>query len=153
MCRNRNLVMVLGFAAVAWLTPLGTLVAADPNPAPTPQEIETVFQQLRTSIPPLAKSTWLKWPLGIGSVGLVASYLFFAIYIIDPGHIGVPVWFGNVQHNAYDEGIKIINPMANIEVMDGRRFAFEFTGENALVSVSKKQNPLTVEVAFPLNLN
>lgn len=104
-------------------------------------------------IPPLPKSTWLKWPLVGGTICLVASYLSFAIYVISPGHIGVPVWFGNVQHTAYNEGIQVINPMATIKVMDGRRFAFEFTGENALVSVSKKQNPLTVEVAFPLNLN
>lgn len=106
-----------------------------------------------TPVSPLPKSTWLKWPLVGGTFCLMASYLFFAIYIIDPGHIGVPVWFGNVQETAYTEGIKIINPMATIEVMDGRRFAFEFTEENALVSVSKKQNPLTVEVAFPLSLN
>lgn len=101
----------------------------------------------------LRKSEWMLLPLGIGGGLMAVTYLFFAIYIIDPGHIGVPVWFGNVQETAYDEGMKIINPMANIIVMDGRRFAFEFTGENALVSVSKKQNPLTVEVAFPLNLN
>jgi len=101
----------------------------------------------------LAKSEWMALPGTIGGLLLAITYAICAIYIISPGHIGVPVWFGNVQETSLDDGIIWINPMANIDIMDGRRFAYEFSGDSKLLSVSKKQNPLTVEVAFPFNLN
>lgn len=101
----------------------------------------------------IPKGKWLTLPISIGVPALIAVYLFHAIYVISPGHVGVPVWFGNVQEISLSEGVKFVNPMANVIVMDGRRFAYEFSDETSLVSVSKNQNPLTIEVAFPINLN
>ena len=103
----------------------------------------------------LPKSKWLTLPIAVGIPALIVVYLANAIYVVPPGHVGFPVWFGNVQEQALGEGVKVINPMANLVIMDGRRYAYEFTSDNdtALISVSKKQNPLTVEAAFPFKIN
>lgn len=40
---------------------------------------------------------------------------------IKPGHVGIGTLFGKVQKQVYEEGFHIINPLLDIEEMDGRQ--------------------------------
>jgi regulator of protease activity HflC (stomatin/prohibitin superfamily) len=109
-------------------------------------------------------------PVGavLSLVGTVVVAGFFTvantITQIPAGNAGVGVWFGSVQQSSIPEGLHMVNPMLSIETFPTRRETVDFgakdTGhpENpingpALLLMSGDQNPLSVSVSFPYNLN
>jgi len=53
-------------------------------------------------------------------VATIAFFLFAAVRVIPPGHIGVQVYFGKVRSEPLGEGMHIINPLLSVTTMSIR---------------------------------
>jgi regulator of protease activity HflC (stomatin/prohibitin superfamily) len=53
-------------------------------------------------------------------VAAVAFFLFAAVRVIPPGHIGIQVFFGKVKGEPLSEGMHIINPLLSVTPMSIR---------------------------------
>ena len=57
--------------------------------------------------------------LALGLVLLIVGGRF--VRLIEPGHVGVAIFFGSVQDEPYEEGFHIVNPLLNWKVFDIRQ--------------------------------
>lgn len=63
---------------------------------------------------------YFRWG-GISSIILGLIIVILSTFRVVPaGHVGVPVLFGKVKEPALTEGLNIINPLYNVEIMDCR---------------------------------
>ena len=63
---------------------------------------------------------WFRWG-GISSIVLGLVIIVLSTFRVVPaGHVGVPVLFGKVRTPALTEGLNVINPLYNVEIMDCR---------------------------------
>lgn len=99
--------------------------------------------QMKPRFPNLAPPILLGVILGAG-IGSIAR--------VPAGHVGVPVMFGAVSDYTITEGVSLVSPLETIVKMDGRRYQYDFGGDDRLISVSADENPLTMDVAFPITL-
>jgi regulator of protease activity HflC (stomatin/prohibitin superfamily) len=63
---------------------------------------------------------WFRWG-GVSSIvfGLIIVVMS-TFRVVPAGHVGVPVLFGKVKPVALTEGLNVINPLYNVEIMDCR---------------------------------
>ena len=64
-------------------------------------------------------------------VGILVAILFKSIVQVDPGEIGVPILFGNVQDNVLTSGLNIVNPLVEIEMLDVKTLAYSMYGQGS----------------------
>ena len=58
--------------------------------------------------------------LTLGLIILIGGILMSSVKIIEPGEIGVQKLFGTVQDGVLDNGLHIINPLAEIEIFEAK---------------------------------
>jgi len=61
-------------------------------------------------------------------VAMVVVLLMSALVQIGPGHVGVPILFGNVQDNVLRSGLNFVNPLVEVEKLDTRIQAYTMSG-------------------------
>ena len=104
--------------------------------------------------------------IGASSTALfgLAALLFIgsSFTIIPAGHIGVQVLFGRVQPNALTEGMRLINPLVDIEEMSVRTETYtmsatssegQMKGDDSIQALSSDGllMPLDITIAFRLD--
>ncbi len=108
----------------------------------------------------------------VGKIAGMAAPLFFVLAIvvlafgsfvtIDPGEVGVQVFFGDVQNDVLESGFHAINPMINIVRMDQRTQAYtmsaktnegQIKGDDAIQVLSQDGLTLTLEVTVQYHLS
>jgi regulator of protease activity HflC (stomatin/prohibitin superfamily) len=69
---------------------------------------------------PESYKRWFRWG-GVSSIILGLIIVVLSTFRVVPaGHVGVPVLFGKVKEPALTEGLNVINPLYNVEIMDCR---------------------------------
>jgi regulator of protease activity HflC (stomatin/prohibitin superfamily) len=58
-----------------------------------------------------------RWLLAIAVI--LVAILFFTVKIVPPGHVGVPILFGEVQ-KSIPEGLNVVNPLVSMKYMTVR---------------------------------
>ena len=59
----------------------------------------------------------------------IALTLYKSAVIIEPGHVGVQVFFGNVLDQTLTNGLHIINPFVDVEQLDVKTQAYTMSGK------------------------
>lgn len=62
-------------------------------------------------------------------VGILVAILFKSIVQVDPGEVGVPILFGNVQDNVLTSGLNLVNPLVEVEMLDTKTLAYSMYGQ------------------------
>jgi regulator of protease activity HflC (stomatin/prohibitin superfamily) len=62
-------------------------------------------------------------------VGILFAILFKSIVQVDPGEVGVPILFGNVQETVLTSGLNFVNPLVEVEMLDTKTQAYSMFGE------------------------
>jgi regulator of protease activity HflC (stomatin/prohibitin superfamily) len=77
--------------------------------------------------------TWLtKWLTPILLVAALIFGLLSAVVVIQPGQVGVPVWFGSVQEPALNEGVHLVNPLLTIVPMSIRTHTYHVSNADSV---------------------
>lgn len=108
------------------------------------------------------RSAWL-WTAA-GSFAMFMLCLIFNIWVsISVGHVGIAVWFNNVQKTTYEQGLHLpINPLMDFHEMSVQRQTVEFqapskdskaANTDEIIALSKDNLLLTVEATCPFMLN
>jgi regulator of protease activity HflC (stomatin/prohibitin superfamily) len=92
----------------------------------------------------------------------ILSLALGSFVTIDPGQVGVQVFFGNVQPDVLESGFHTINPLINIVQMDSRTQAYtmsaktnegQIKGDDAIQVLSEDGLTLTLEVTVQYHLS
>jgi len=99
-------------------------------------------------------------------VGILFTILFKSIVQVDPGEIGVPILFGNVQESVLTSGLNLVNPLVEVEMLDTKTQAYSMYGkgveettdervskDGAITTLSADGLTLTLEVTVWYRLN
>ncbi|MDP4198044.1 MAG: prohibitin family protein [Bacteroidota bacterium] len=108
----------------------------------------------------------------VGRIAGMAAPIFFVIALlviaigsfvtIDPGEVGVQVFFGDVQQDVLESGFHVINPLINVVQMDQRTQAYtmsaktnegQIKGDDAIQVLSQDGLTLTLEVTVQYHLS
>ena len=99
-------------------------------------------------------------------VGIALAILYKSIIQIDPGEVGVPILFGNVQETVLTSGLNFVNPLVEVEMLDTKTQAYSMYGkgveetidervskDGAITTLSADGLTLTLEVTVWYRLN
>jgi len=99
-------------------------------------------------------------------VGILVAILFKSIVQVDPGEVGVPILFGNVQDNVLTSGLNLVNPLVEVEMLDTKTLAYSMYGQGteevaddrvsrdgAITTLSADGLTLTLEITVWFRLN
>jgi regulator of protease activity HflC (stomatin/prohibitin superfamily) len=89
---------------------------------------------------------------GAGLVGAVLLGISAAV-TVQPGHVGVPVLFGEVQEYALEEGFHFVNPFVTVDEMTIQTQTLTMSGDTALRAMSSDQLTMTLDVSILYHLN
>lgn len=92
----------------------------------------------------------------------IALTLYKSAVIIEPGHVGVQVFFGNVLDQTLTNGLHIINPFVDVEQLDVKTQAYTMSGkeqegqvrgDDAIETLSSDGLTLRLEVTVQYRLS
>lgn len=99
-------------------------------------------------------------------VGILFTILFKSIVQVDPGEIGVPILFGNVQESVLTSGLNLVNPLVEVEMLDVKTLTYSMYGQGteevadervsrdgAITTLSADGLTLTLEITVWFRLN
>ena len=99
-------------------------------------------------------------------VGIALVILYKSIVQVDPGEVGVPILFGNVQETVLTSGLNLVNPLVEVEMLDVKTQAYSMYGkgvqettderiskDGAITALSSDGLTLTLEVTVWYRLN
>lgn len=99
---------------------------------------------------------WVFFILGLGIT------LFKSAIVIEPGHVGVQIFFGNVLGQTLQNGLHLINPFVDVEQMDVKTQAYTMSGkemeglvrgDDAIETLSSDGLTLRLEVTVQYRLS
>jgi len=100
---------------------------------------------------PLARG----WTRIGGAGGAVVGVLFCLIAggrIVEPGHVGVPILFGQVQDYTLDEGFHIVNPFLDVDQMTVQTQTITMSGDTKLSARAGDQTKVFVDISVIYHL-
>jgi len=99
-------------------------------------------------------------------IGILFTILFKSIVQVEPGEVGVPILFGNVQNNVLTSGLNFVNPLVEVEMLDTKTQAYSMYGkgheetteemiskDGAITALSSDGLTLTLDVTVWYRLN
>lgn len=98
----------------------------------------------------------------VSLIGILLALVFSCIVQVGPGHVGVPILFGNVQNNVLHSGLNIVNPLVTVEKLDIKTQAYtmsgihdegDLKGDDAITTLSSDGLSLKLDVTVWFRLN
>jgi regulator of protease activity HflC (stomatin/prohibitin superfamily) len=108
----------------------------------------------------ISRMAGIAWPVFMLIAVLVLAVGSFVT--IDPGEVGIQVFFGDVQQSTLESGFHVINPLITIVRMDSRTQAYTMSaktnegqvkGDDAIQVLSEDGLTLTLEVTVQYHLS
>ena len=108
----------------------------------------------------VSRAANIAWPVFLLIAVLVLAVGSFVT--IDPGEVGIQVFFGDVQQSTLESGFHVINPLITIVRMDSRTQAYtmsaktnegQIRGDDAIQVLSQDGLTLTLEVTVQYHLS
>ena len=92
----------------------------------------------------------------------LALFVLSCFVIVGSGHVGVPILFGDVQDNYFEEGLSPCSPFLDVEQMSVRTQAYTMSsvsnegqvqGNDTIVALSSNGLRMTMDATVPYRLN
>ena len=108
----------------------------------------------------ISRAAGIAWPVFMLIALLVLAFGSFVT--IEPGEVGIKVFFGDVQTETLESGFHVINPLITIVRMDSRTQAYtmsaktnegQIKGDDAIQVLSEDGLTLTLEVTVQYHLS
>jgi regulator of protease activity HflC (stomatin/prohibitin superfamily) len=84
---------------------------------------------------------------------VVAIQGLYGCHTVEPGHVGVQIWFSEIQNETLSEGLNIINPLMDVTDMSLQTQNMTMSRNNALLAMSSDQLSMEVHVTVLFHLN